>query len=136
MKNVLNFILISLILTSCVSHKERKAKILNYTLSKKQNISYLNTPRMVYRIILNVDTIPTEIDMKNTAISIWENGNKNWNEFTTFFYLPGMNTEMMAFGIGEFNQNGLVKFEKNKNSLYGTKWEIKDTIKNKIPFEK
>ena len=130
MRNIIKVILISLIFTSCVSNTERNPKILNYTISEKQDISYLNTPRMVYRIILNVDSIPTEKDMRNTAISIWENGNKNWKEFTTFLYLPEMNTEMMAFGIGEFNQNGLVKFEKNEISLYWTKWEIKETKKN------
>ena len=112
MKNIIKVILISLIFTSCVSNSERKSKILNYTISEKQDISYLNTPRMVYRIILIVDSIPIEKDMRNTAISIWENGNKNWKEFTAFLYLPEMNTEMMAFGIVEFNQNGLVKFEK------------------------
>lgn len=135
MKNIIKVILISLIFTSCVSNSEKKSEILNYTISEKQDISYLNTPRMVYRIILNVDSIPTEKDMKNTAISIWENGNKNWKEFTAFLYLPEMNTGMMAFGIGEFNQNGLVKFEKNEISLYGTKWEIKETkkIEKEIP---
>jgi hypothetical protein len=121
-----------------VSNTEQKPKILNYTISEKQDISYLNTPRMVYRIILNVDSIPTEKDMKNTAISIWEYGNKNWKEFTTFLYLPEMNTGMMAFGMGEFNQKGLVKFEKNEISLYGTKWEIKETkkIEKEIPASK
>jgi len=124
MKNLLKIILISLVFTSCVS-KTEETKILNYTVAEKEDISYLNTPRMTYRIILNVDSIPKETDMKNTAINIWENGNKDWEEFTTFLYLPEMNTGMMAFGIGEFNPNGLVKFEKNEASLYGTKWEIK-----------
>lgn len=128
MKSIVNIILFCLILSSCVSNTE-KTKILNYTISEKEDISYLNTPRMVYRIILNVDSIPTETDMKNTAISIWENGNKNWKEFTTFLYLPEMNTGMMAFGVGEFNPNGLVKFEKNEVALYETKWEIKKSKK-------
>jgi hypothetical protein len=134
MKYIVNIALFCLILSSCTSNTE-KTKILNYTISEKEDISYLNTPRMVYRIILNVDSIPTETDMKNTAISIWENGNKNWKEFTTFLYLPEMNTGMMAFGVGEFNPNGLVKFEKNEVSLYGTKWEIKKPkkVEKEIP---
>ena len=138
MRNIIKVILIGLFFTSCASNTENKSKILNYTVSEKQNISYLNTPRMVYRIILNVDSIPTENDMKNTAISIWENGNKNWKEFTTFLYLPEMNTGMMAFGIGEFNRDGIVKFEKNEISLYGTKWEIKEPkkIEKEIPTSK
>jgi hypothetical protein len=138
MKNIIKVILISLIFTNCVSNAEKKPKILNYTISEKQNISYLNTPRMVCRIILNVDSIPTENDMKNTALSVWENGNKHWKEFTVFMYLPEMNTGLTAFGIGEFNQNGLVKFDKNEYSLYGTKWEIKETKKEtkEVPVAK
>jgi len=127
MKNIVKIFLISLIITSCVSNSEKKSEILNYTISEKQDISYLNTPRMVYHIILNVDSIPTVNEMKNTAISIWENGNQNWKEFTVFLYLPEMNTGMMAYGIGEFNQDGLIKFEKNETSLFETKWEIKET---------
>jgi len=129
MKKIANILLISLIITSCVSNSEKKSEILDYTISEKQDISYLNTPRMVYRIILNVDSIPTVNEMKNTAISIWEKENENWKEFTTFFYLPEMNTSMIAYGIGEFNQDGLVKFDVNEHSLSGTKWDIKKTKK-------
>lgn len=53
--------------------------------------------------------------MKNTAINIWENGNKSWKEFTVFIYLPEMNSGLTAYGVGEFNNNGLVSFDKNKN---------------------
>jgi len=127
MKKIVNIFLISLIITSCVSKSDKESETLDYTISEKQDISYLNTPRMVYRIILNVDSIPTVNEMKNTAISIWEKDNRNWIEFTTFLYLPEMNTSMMAYGIGEFNQDGLVKFDLNEHSLSGTKWEMKET---------
>jgi len=129
MKNFIYAILFSIFLISCVSSPEKKPKILKYTISEQQDISFLNTPKMVYRIILNVDSIPSEIDMKNTAISIWENGNKDWEEFTTFFYLPEMDTDMMAYGVGEFTPNGLVKFEKNEAALYENNKEIKKTKK-------
>jgi hypothetical protein len=127
MKKIANIFLTSLIITSCVSNPDIESQTLDYTISEKQDISHLNTPRIVYRIILNVDSIPTVNEMKNTAISIWEKDNKNWKEFTTFLYLPKMNTSMMAYGIGEFNQDGLVKFDLNEHSLSGTKWEIKET---------
>lgn len=135
MKKIVNVFFISLIITSCVSNSDNKSEILDYTISEKQDISYLNTPRMVYRIILNVDSIPTVNEMKNTAISIWEKENENWKEFTTFLYLPEMNTSLMAYGIGEFNQDGLVKFDMNEHSLSGTKWEIKKTkqIEKEVP---
>jgi len=126
MKNLLNAILISLLLISCQSNSEKKSEILKYRITEKQDISYLNNQRMVYRIILDVDSLPTDKEMRNTAIYIWENGNKNWKEFTAFLYLPEMNTGLTAYGVGEFNEDGLIKFEKNENALFGTKWEIKE----------
>ncbi|MCX6233245.1 MAG: hypothetical protein NT175_00770 [Bacteroidetes bacterium] len=126
MKNLLNAILISLLLISCQSNSEKKSEILKYRITEKQDISYLNNQRMVYRIILDVDSLPTDKEMRNTAIYIWENGNKNWKEFTAFLYLPEMNTGLTAYGVGEFNEDRLIKFVKNENALFGTKWEIKE----------
>ncbi len=127
MKNLLNAILISLLLIGCQSNSEKKSEILKFKITEKQDISYLNNPRMVNRIILDVDSLPTEQEMKNTATYVWENGNKNWKEFTVFIYLPEMNTGLSAYGIAEYSENGLVKFYINENALYDTKWEIKKT---------
>lgn len=101
----------------------KKSEILKFRIVEKKDISYLNYPRMVYRIILDVNSLPTDKDMRNTAISIWKNGNRNWKEFTTFLYLPNMDTELAAYGIGEFNEKGLIEFRKNKYALFGTKWD-------------
>lgn len=126
MKNLLSIVLINLILISCQSNSEQKPEILKYQIAKTQDISFMNTPRMVYRIMLDVDTIPTNTEMRNTASYLWENGNRNWEEFTVFLYLPYMSTESIAYGVGEFNKNGLVTFTKNEDALYGTKWESKE----------
>jgi uncharacterized protein YcfL len=127
MKNLLNAVLISLLLISCQSNSEKKLEVLKFEIIQKQDISSLNNPRMINRIILDVDSLPTEQEMKNTATSIWENGNKTWKEFTVFIYLPEMNTELSAYGIAEYGENGLVKFDISKIALYNTKWEIKNT---------
>lgn len=49
--------------------------------------------------------------------------NKNWKEFTVFMYLPGMDTNGLAYGVGEFRPNGLKEFKIQSYSLIGTKWE-------------
>lgn len=125
MKNLFNSILISLFFISCQSNPEKKSEILKFEITEKKDISYLNNSRMVNRIILDVESLPTDKEMINTAIYLWENGNKKWKEFTVFIYLPEMNTGLTAFGIGEFNKNGLVKFDRIENALFDTKWEIK-----------
>jgi len=127
MKNLLNAILISLLLIGCQSNSEKKSEILKFEITEKQDISYLNNPRMINRIVLDVESLPTEQEIRNTATYIWENGNKNWKEFTVFIYLPEMNTGLSAYGIAEYSENGLVKFDINENALYDTKWEIKKT---------
>ena len=125
MKNLLNVFLFSLIFCSCHLNSGRKPEILKYQIAKRQDISFMNIPRMVYRIMLEVDSLPTETKMRNTANYLWGNGNKNWKEFTVFIYLPYMNTESTAYAVGEFNNDGLVSFTKNEDALYETKWEIK-----------
>ena len=109
-----------------------KSGILNFNIAKKEDISFMKIPRMVYRIILDVKSLPSVEEMKKTAFSIWGNGNKNWKEFTVFIYLPEMNTESPAFGVGEFNEGGLVRFDKNEFALIGTKWEIKKPVETVV----
>jgi len=107
--------------------EERPSNILNYTIVEKKDISYANTPRMLYRVVLDVTDIPLdlEVQMKRTASYIWENGNKHWKEFTIFMYLPGMNTSGSALVIAEFRPYGLKLFKVQGIVLSGTKWEEK-----------
>lgn len=111
-----------------LSNSELYSQVLKYRIVKKEDISFMNTPRMVYRIILDVNSIPSEQEMKNTAVQIWGNGNKSWQEFTVFMYLPDMDIESSAFGVGEFRPSGLLRFDRNENASIGTKWETKKTI--------
>ena len=123
---ILFLLVVTMLLVSCGGENK---EILKYSITEKQNVSYLNTPRMVYRIILDVDKLPSDEEMEKTAIDIWEKGNKNWKEFTVFMYLPEMDTKSLAYGIGEFNQTGLTEFKKNEYALIETKWEVTETKK-------
>ena len=102
--------------------KEVKPKVpqspeLSYEIVKKEDVSYLNTPRMVYRVVLSVDEPPIEDKMKEVAQYLWESGNTKWKEFTVFLYLPSMNTNSVAYGIGEFRPKGLLEFTVNEWAL-------------------
>ena len=93
--------------------KVQKLPELSYEIVKKEDISYQSTPRMVYRVVLSVDEPPKEDKMKEVAQYLWENGNTKWKEFTVFLYLPSMNTNSVAYGIGEFRPEGLLEFTVN-----------------------
>jgi hypothetical protein len=87
---------------------------LKYEIVGKKDISYANTPRMVYRVAVKEDGIPPKEQLQETAVQIWRDGNKGWKEFTVFMYLPKMDTDSAAYGIGEFGPTGLKSFKVNK----------------------
>ena len=100
-------------------------EFLNYKIIKKQKVGLSTSSRMVYRILVEVDKIPSDDAMKKTAIHIWKDGNRGWNEFTVFIYLPEMDLNYSAYGIIEFNPNGITSFSKSESNFYGTKWKAK-----------
>ena len=78
---------------------------------------------MVFRVLLRVDQVPPQAAMRSVAERLWQDGNRGWDEFTVFLYLPEMNTNSMAYGIGEFGKRGLKEFKINEYALGGTKWK-------------
>ncbi len=61
--------------------------------------------------------------MRVTAEAIWRADGQRYTEFTVFIYMPGMDWESVAYGIGEFRRSGLKEFEVHDFVLAGTKWE-------------
>lgn len=100
-------------------------KLLSYKIVKKEDQSYRGTSRMTYRVLLNVTTKPKEQEIKDVAISLWEDDNKSWKEFTVFLYLPEMNTNSTAYGVANFTPIGLKDFNVQEYALFGTKWQKK-----------
>jgi len=78
---------------------------------------------MVFRIVVETEEIPTDKSLRNTAETIWKDGNKNWKRFTVFIYLPEMNTGGIAYGVADFTPAGLKEFKIQEVALYGTKWQ-------------
>lgn len=95
----------------------QKTKALKYTVVEKEDVSYPGTPRMVLRVVVKTNRIPSEAQLKDIAISLWRNGNKHWKEFTVFMYLPYMDTHSIAYGIGEFRPEGLKEFKINDYAI-------------------
>lgn len=102
---------------------EKKEKInpIKYTIYAKEDISFASDQRMVYRVQLDVEIVPEESELKIEAKKIWNDGNKQWDEFTIFFYLPDMDKNGSAYGIGEFTSNGLKSFKSGLGRKAGTK---------------
>lgn len=94
---------------------------IKYTIYSKEDISFTGLKRMVYRIELNVEIVPEETELKNSTIEIWKNGNKHWDDFTIFYYLPDMDKNGSAFTIAEFTPYGLKSFTFGRSREAGSK---------------
>ena len=101
----------------------RSDGVLGYIIIETENMSDAGTPRMVYRVVVEVEEIPVAQELERTALQIWEDGNKDWKEFTVFMYLPDMDTHLLAYAIGEFRPEGLKEFRIEEAALHDTKWE-------------
>ena len=72
--------------------------------------------------MVQTESLPTEDVLKNTGISVWKN-NSNYDEFTVFIYLEGMDTNYNAYCIIEFNSRKMTDFMILESTLMDTKWE-------------
>lgn len=99
-----------------------KSGMLKYRVVAKEDASYRGSARMRFRVVVIVNKLPTKAQLKQTAINIWQDGNKGWKEFYVCIYLPGMDTKAFPYGNAEFSQNGLKSFKLQDFALAGTKW--------------
>ncbi len=119
--SVISFVFLVIVIVIVIGL--RSGGVLEYMITETEDISYAGTPHMVYRVVVKVEEIPLKEELEKTAIEIWENGNKEWNEFTVFMYLPDMDTGLVAYGVADFRPEGLKEFRIEEAALYGTKWE-------------
>ena len=105
------------------SKVKKAAPNLKYSVVAKQDISYAGTNRVIYKVLAETIELPSAGPREELAQHLWREGNRNLDEFTVFIYLPGMDTNLTAYGIGEFSPIGLKYFRVQKFALYGTKWQ-------------
>jgi hypothetical protein len=100
--------------------------ILKYHVLAKNDYGSINNPRMDYKIILDVDKLPSKEMLRKTSYFIWENGNKKYKEFTINIFLsdtyPYPNSE--AYAIAEFTGLGGKNISIRKDALKNTKYDI------------
>jgi hypothetical protein len=99
-----------------------RISLIRYEIVEKEDISYLGNPRMVYRIVLKIEKLPTKKELQEICTFLWKKGNQHYSDFTIFSYMPGMDTHSTAYGIAEFKPSGLDYIKVNKWALLGTKW--------------
>ena len=102
---------------------EPASATLEYRIVNREDVNYLGAERMVYRVVVNVTELPSQQSMRSLAQDLWQRGNQIWDEFTVFLYLPDMDTNSLAYGIGKFNRAGLKEFHVLEAALWGTKWK-------------
>lgn len=80
-------------------------------------VAFKGKRRKGYRVMLECDGIPSEEALKDVARKIWMKGNREWDEFTVWIYLPDQEPGAeLAYAIGEFTPDGLKELKLNKES--------------------
>lgn len=108
---------------------------LTYRIFERQDISYAGTPRMLFRVLVDVNTVPADNQLKQISRRIWEKADGRWKEFTVFIYLPDMDISSVAYAVVEFRPEGLASFKVQDYALYGTKWKSIEQEKKKANEE-
>jgi hypothetical protein len=67
---------------------------LSYRIVDRKELNYGGSQQMEMKVLLKVRKIPTETAMRRVAETIWRDGNKGWDEFTVWMYLPGMDRKV------------------------------------------
>jgi hypothetical protein len=94
-----------------ISNSQPSNETLKFHINSIEDISVENKKRWIYRVlILDVESEPSDIQLKKTANDIWNMENKQNEEFTIFFYLPDMYLNGSAFCVCEFDKVGLKSF--------------------------
>jgi hypothetical protein len=96
---------------------------LNYRIVERKELNYVGSHQMEFRVLLKVRKIPTETAMRRVAETIRRDGNKGWDEFTVWMYLPGMDMKGLSFGLVVFRKAELVYFNINHAARWGTRWQ-------------
>lgn len=95
-----------------------RAEPYSYSIVGRRDISYLNTPRMVFEVRLDSADLPTEERMKETARLIWLPEASRLKALTVFMIFGEIEDfSSGAYGIANFTQNGLTEFRINENPL-------------------
>ncbi len=106
----------------------QEARHLAHRIVERHDVSYPGCDRMCLSVVVDVDTIPSETALKELADRLWKSGNKHWDEFTVWIYLPDMEVGCGAYAVGEYRPHGLKEFRIQEWSLWtleGIKEEAK-----------
>ena len=111
-------VLVLLGLASLLSERPTPPEI-SYRVLERQDVSYLNTPRMVCRVMVDTTGKPSRADLMPIAETLNNRDGAGLAEFTVFFYLPGMNPHHAAYAVAEFKGTDLDSFTVNEQAAPG-----------------
>lgn len=88
----------------------KQAEPVPYEVVSKQVAGDFTSSKMIWKVVLASEGIPSSDQIKNTVTGMWRDGNNLWSRFVVFVYLPEMEIEDAAYCIAEFFHGGLGSF--------------------------
>lgn len=97
--------------------------LLKYKIVERKETRTGDTSRMVFRVVLSVEDIPSDAEIRRTVLFMRKNGNTHWDRFVIFMYLPEMNLDGPPFAAATFVPDTMEYFKVDMSALRKTKWQ-------------
>lgn len=98
---------------------------LAYDVVERDSVSLAAMGQVVYRVAAEVDEVPGEEALRETALAVWEREAErgaDWEEVVVMVYLPGMEAEGEPYMTAFVGGDGVHDFVLNAGALAGTPW--------------
>jgi hypothetical protein len=79
-------------------------------------------PWIILKVFLATTKLPTRDQLKDFATSLWKDHKRVTKNVAVQVYLPGMNTEDLAWGVVKFDDKEMLELWTRRAALLGTKF--------------
>lgn len=101
---------------------DRKAGGFSYKLLRKGQGKMAGETWISLRVFVAVDKAPDRDVLMGLATALWKQHRSSGKNLAVLVYLPGMNTEDIAYGVYQFSEDGLIESWVRRTTLLGTKF--------------
>ena len=93
-------------------------KLLETAETKKFGESWISL-----KVFLSTSKLPSREALEDFATTLWEEHRRANRNLAVLIYLPGMNTEDLAYGVVQFSDEGLLETWVRRVTLFGTPFQ-------------
>ena len=93
-----------------------------YRFLEKSETRQLGEAWVTLKVFLSTTKLPDRQGLEDFATSLWKEHRRVTKKVAVLIYLPGMDTEDLAYGVIKFDDSKLLELWVRKATLFGTKF--------------